>query len=279
MSLALAALAALCYGAADFSGGVAARKGSLLAALLVSQAAGAVLALAFLLVSAPAAPAPADLAWGLAAGLFGVLGLAALYRGLATSLVALVSPTAAVIGAALPVAAGLLAGERPSGTALVGTALCLPAVALLSWERGDGSSRQAARRALLYGVLAGIPIGAFFVALSRTSPGSGLWPLVAARAASVPLLLAATLATRRGSAAPRAALAPALGAGLADMAANILFLLASRGGLLSLVAVITSLYPAPTAILAAVVLRERIPATRVAGLGLAVAGMAFIAWK
>lgn len=275
MSVVLAALSALCYGAADFSGGFAARRSPLVSVLVTSQAAGALLALAFVLASGEALPASGDLAWGAAAGVAGAVGLALLYRGIAGGLVAIVSPTAALVGAAIPVAFGILSGERPSSAALAGSAICLPAILLLSWERGGVADRRALRSALAHGLLSGAFIGVFFIALARSSPDSGLWPVLAARGASIALLVVAAFLSRQRLAVSRAGL-PTLVAGVADMAANVLFLLATRAGLLSLAVIVASLYPAPTVLLARVFFREHIPPVRALGLALAVAGIALI---
>ncbi|BDG08426.1 DMT family transporter [Anaeromyxobacter paludicola] len=276
LSVLLAGLSALCYGAADFSGGFASRRSPLVPVLVTSQLAGAVLALAFVLASGEAVPAGRDLAWGATAGVAGAAGLALLYRGIARGLVAIVSPTAALVGAAIPVAFGILSGERPSPAALAGAAVCLPAVLLLSWERGGAADRRALRSALGHALLSGAFIGLFFIALARSAPGSGLWPLLAARGASIAILVAAALVSRQRLAVARAAALPTLVAGLADMAANVLFLLATRAGLLSLAVIVASLYPAPTVLLARLFFRERIPPARAIGLALAVAGIALI---
>jgi drug/metabolite transporter (DMT)-like permease len=276
MSILLAALSALFYGAADFSGGFAARRSPLMPVLIASQAAGAVLAFLFLAARGEGAPPVRDLAWGAAAGVAGAAGLASLYRGIAGGLVAIVSPLAAVLGTVLPVAFGVLLGERPGPAAQAGALLCLPALLLLSWEKGGTKDSGARRSALAHGLVAGVFIGLFFIALARTSAASGLWPVLAARAASLVLLLAAALLLRQPLRLPRAAAVPTLLAGIADMAANLLFLLATRAGMLSLAVIVGSLYPAPTVLLARVFFGERIPPQRVLGLLLAVAGIALI---
>ncbi|MBI5068934.1 MAG: EamA family transporter [Deltaproteobacteria bacterium] len=276
MSVLLAALSALCYGVADFSGGYAARRSPLVAVLVTSQAAGALLALAFVLASGEALPAGRDLAWGAAAGVAGAGGLAFLYRGIAGGLVAVVSPAAALVGAAIPVAFGILSGERPSPAALAGSALCLPAILLLSWERGGVADRRALRSALAHALLAGAFIGLFFIALARTASGSGLWPVLAARGASIALLATAAALRRERLLVTRAGAPPTLVAGVADMAANVFFLLATRAGLLSLAVLVASLYPAPTVLLARVFFREHLSPVRALGLALAVAGIALI---
>jgi uncharacterized membrane protein len=277
MAIMLAGFAALSYGVADFCGGFAAAKSRLLSVLILSQVLGLLVALATLAAMGHGLPSGRDLLWGFLGGLTGSIGLFMLYGGIARSIVAIVSPTSAVVGAIIPVLFGLLQGERPSTAAVLGSALCLPAILLLTWEGGAGArGGKSIKTALVYGGLAGLGFGLFFVTLSRCRPDAGLWPLVSARVASIAAFTIALLGSRQRFKVERAGCAPALMAGAADMGANILFLLASQSGLLSLVAVITSLYPAPTVILARIFLHQRIPPTRLAGLALALAGVGLI---
>lgn len=276
MTAALAFLSALLYGLADFSGGFASRRNSVFAVMLLSQAAGAAVALVAAPLIGPNAPALADIAWGLAAGVAGSLGLATLYRGLAEHRAAVVSPVSALFGAIVPAAFGLALGERPSTLATIGAAVCIPAILLLSFERSGSTDKAETRASLLYGLIAGLGFGGFFVAASRTSAGSGIWPLLAARAASLSVTAIILVAKRQRPAVARADLPTALLAGAADMAANICFLLASRSGLLVLVTLVTSLYPAPTVLLARIFQGQRISLPRAAGIGLALAGVALI---
>jgi len=280
MALLLAGFAALSYGIADFCGGFAAGRSRLLSVLLLAQLLGLLVAFAGMAMVPQGQPSARDLMWGFAAGLTGSLGLFMLYGGIARSIVAIVSPASAVVGALLPVLFGLLLGERPSALAVLGSGLCLPAILLLTWEgRAPEPGGKPVRTALGYGTLAGLGFGCFFIALSRTRPEAGLWPLVAARAASILAFVVALICTRQPFRVSRNAWAPALAAGSADMGANILFLLASQGGMLTLVAVIASLFPAPTVILARIFLRQRLPATRWAGLALALAGVGLISLR
>lgn len=277
MALILAGISALFYGVADFSGGLAAARSRLLSVLILSQAMGLAVAVAGLAFMGHGLPPARDLGWGLLAGVTGALGLFMLYGGLARSLVAVVSPLSALVGAMIPVLFAIFLGERPTPNALAGCLLCLPAIFLLSWERGGRpQDRRLVRTAVTYGALAGLGFGMFFLAISRCRPEAGLWPLVAARCASICACLIALLATRQPFRMERGGLVPSLLAGGADMTANIGFLLASQSGMLSLVAVITSLYPAPTVLLARVVLKQRIPPVRLAGLVLALVGVGLI---
>ncbi|WP_455383015.1 EamA family transporter [Salinispira pacifica] len=277
MAILLAALSALLYGSADFAGGLATRTNSVRAVLVFSQIAGTLVALVAAPLVGPNGPTPVDLLWGAAAGLGGAVGLVSLYRGIASTLVAVVSPTAALIGAVVPVGFGLATGERPSLHAWIGIALCLPALLLLTATgTGAAHARTAARRALLYGLLAGAGFGGFFIAISRPSAEAGLWPLVAARSVSVGVVALTAVAARKRLSIEKRALATVLAAGILDMSANVAFVLAARGSMLSLVTIVTSLFPAPTVLLAWILFRERVPAFRIAGLALAIAGVALI---
>ena len=284
MAVLLAALSALMYGSADFSAGYATRRNPVFAVLVVSQLTGALAALAALPFLEPAVPRAADLLWGAGAGLCGAVGLVALYRGIAETPVAVVSPVSALVGALVPMAFGLILGERPSPLAWAGTALCLPAAVLLSLETGragEAAARRAVRRGLLLGLVAGAGFGGFFVAMSRTPAASGLWPLLAARATSVSAVLLVLAVTRGRGARGRLAVAArdlgwVLAGGLLDMGANIAFLLAARSGLLVLVTVITATFPGPTVLLARLIMGQRLGPARGAGLAMAIAGVALI---
>jgi uncharacterized membrane protein len=305
MTAILAISAAAIYGTADFCGGVASRRNSPLTVTVLAHLVG----LTFLLTLLPFLPAahvtPADLAWGAVAGALGGGGLILFYRALASGTMSVIAPVAALFGAALPVMVGVSLGEQLSLPALVGIAVAVAAVALVSWEGAPPRTAAAAsapptsasapialagtstpvltrarRRAghpTVLAVAAGLAFGGFFVALSRTHASAGLWPLLSARVVSVALLGGVSLLTGRS-------LRPAPGsrrlimvAGAGDMVANILYLLAVRRGLVSLVAVIVALYPAATVLLAQVVLGERLRRIQVAGLGLAATAAVLLA--
>ena len=272
---ALALLAAGAFGTADFLGGLASRRAGVVVVTTVSQAAGFIVVLPVLLLE-PAVPERASLAWGAAGGLSGCIGLLLFFRALARGVMSLAAPVTAVVAAALPVAAGVLLGERPAMQAWLGVASGLAAVAVIS-SSGRASLRPGEWRSLGLAVAAGAGFGVFFVCLSRTSPGSGLWPLAAARMSSLILLLIAAAAGGAAWRAEPAALRMAVVSGVLDMTANALFLLAVRQGVLALVAVLVSLYPAATVVLALAVLRERLQAAQLAGIAMALLAVGLIA--
>jgi drug/metabolite transporter (DMT)-like permease len=273
----LALASAVVYGAADFCGGLASRRATSFAVVAVSQAAGLVVLL-LLLPWLGGAATVGDFAWGAGAGLAGAVGLVLFYRALADGVMSVVAPVTAVAAAAVPVLVGIAFGERLGLVAAAGIALALIAVVLVSAEGGLSSLRAARPGSLTPALLAGASFGLFFVMLDRTHDDSGLTPLVGARLVSVAFVLVLAVTTGQSLRIPRAALPIVVLAGVGDMTANGLFLLATQqGGQLAIVGVLASLYPASTVLLAQVVLRERLAGTQVAGLAAAVAAVALIA--
>lgn len=277
MYLLFAVASAMFYGLGDFAGGFAAGKSKVLSVLVVSQLFGLATALVALVFFRAGAPGMSDILWGFLGGLGGAFGLATLYRGIAGGIVAIISPVAALTGAVLPVAFGFILGERPGTPAMIGIGLCAPAIILLSTstDHADSDGRKT-RRSLAHGFLAGLGFGLFYVALSRPGVNSGFWPLVAAKAASISVAFMILALRREAAGIARGSLLPTILAGVLDMLANISFVLASGSGMLSVVAIIVSLYPAPTVLLARAVFRERISPARWLGLGLSLAGLALI---
>jgi drug/metabolite transporter (DMT)-like permease len=279
MAILLGLAAALTYGAGDFVGGVVTRRAPLFQVVLLSQVAGTALLFAALPFFAQSGPTGAAVAWGGASGVAGATGVLFLYKGLAAGRMSVVAPITSVEAAVVPVLWGLGSGERPPAVALAGVVVALVAVGLVAgFEPGDvAGDARGARGRLAPGVAealaAGLAFGGFFVLLAGAGDGTGLWPLVAGRTASLTILAILVLARREPLAAAPETRLPIVAAGVLDVAANLLYLLATREGLLSIVAVLTSLYPASTILLARIVLGERMGRLQVAGLGLAAAGV------
>jgi drug/metabolite transporter (DMT)-like permease len=272
----LALASAVVYGAADFLGGLASRRTSVFGVVALSQVVGLVALLALL----PWLGGPvegADLAWGAASGLAGAGGLVVFFRALARGVMSVIAPVTAVTAAAVPVLVGLLYGNTIGGWAAVGIGLALMAVVLVSAEGGLSALRSARPAALAPALVAGSLFGLFFVLLDRTSTDSGLTPLVAARIASVALVVVLALAGRQPLRVTRPALPLVAVSGLGDMSANALFLLATQAdGQLAITGVLASLYPVTTVVLAQLVLRERLVGAQVAGLLSAVGAVVLI---
>jgi drug/metabolite transporter (DMT)-like permease len=278
MAVALGVLVALGWGSADFLGGFTSQRLHTVTVLLVSQSFG--LAAAMLLVIALRDEAPDAHVFVLSAiaGVVGVGALWLLFRGLAVGRMSVVAPLSAVGSGVLPVVWGLVHGEHPTALALVGVALALIAVVIVG--RGaehDPVPSVPAVQELALGIGSGIGFGVVLILFSESATNSGMWPLLIARCAAVPLLAALTFALGRSPRVPLAELPPVAGAGLFDVGANAMVLLAVRRGLLSLVAPVAALYPATTVVLARIILHEKMGRQRVGGLVLGLAGLALIA--
>lgn len=271
MSVPFALPSALLYGLADFTGGLAARRAPVLRVTAVAQLSGLCVLLPALALL-PGRLSPAAVGWGALAGLAGASALLLYFRALAVGPMGVVAPLSAVMSAGLPLGAGLLAGERPGPVAQAAIAVALVAiVCATAGSRGDG----AAGTGILLGLAAGAGFGLFFVGLDATPADSGLWPLVVGRVASVSLLGALLLARPavRGGGGWRLMVA----SGVLDTVANVLFLVATRVGTLSVSAVVVSLYPVVLVVLGRVVLGERMSRLQLTGTGLALTASALLA--
>ena len=274
VAVVLALACALVWGAADFCGGLAARRAAAFAVVATSHAVGLLLLLA-LLPWLGGDPRAADLAWGAGAGVAGGAGLALFYRALARGVMSVVAPVTAVTTAAVPVIAGLASGERLGAGPAVGIAVALVAVALVSAQGGLSSLRAPRATSVGPALVAGTVFGLFFILLDRTGEDAGLSPLIGSRIVSVALVVGLALAVGRSLSIPRPTLPVVVAAGIGDVSAGALFLLATQaGGPLAITGVLASLYPVSTVVLAQVVLRERLVATQAAGL--AAAGVAVV---
>ena len=279
MSAILLALgSALAYGAADFIAGWLSRRSHYARVALLAQLAAAMgTLLASLVVGGR--PSGPSLAWGALSGLGGGLGTLALYRGLARGRMNVVAPLSGVLAAALPALFGLLLGERPGPAALAGLGLALPAVWLTArTEEPAGPDSVRASSGAIDGVLAGLGFAVLFIGLQRAGRGEGLWPTAASQlVAALPMLALYARSPRRASGPEDAWLRyGAILAGALVALAAICFFLGTQRGLLTVVAVLTSLYPAVTVALARWILSERIGRWQGVGLALAGASVALI---
>jgi len=265
----------LVYGTADFLGGLASRRNDGMVVTVVSQSFGCIVLGVAVLLWPEVTVESSDLWWGALAGVGGGLGLMCFYPALATGPMSVVAPTTAVCSAVVPLVAGLVLGDRPSGPAMAGVLLALPAIVLVARE--SGSHGRAQPRTVMMAVAAGVGFGWFFIGVSQASEHSGLWPLVGARVASIGMVGLACLLSGR-SLRPTVGTTPLVAsAGMLDLVANTLYLLAATRGLLSVVAVLGSLYPASTVLLAMWFLHERLSRAQAVGVAMAVGAVALIA--
>lgn len=277
MTALLALAGAGAWGVGDFLGGLASRRLPVVTVLLLSQLAGLAGVLAWALATGERLPGPAEAAAAVGAGAAGLVGLAALYRGLAVGAMGIVAP----ISAAAPLVAlavDAVRGVTPSALQWAGVAVALAGIALVSHEpaRPAGAGGRLAAGVGL-ALVAAVGFGLFVVGLDAAAAASVPWTIALARATSVALALAATLATRTRPAAPRSLLPLLLGVGLFDTGANVLVAQATTTGTAGVVAVLSALYPLVTIALARLVLAERVRAPQRAGGLAALAGAALVA--
>lgn len=270
--LALAASAS--WGVSDFLGGLKTRAAPVLTVLSVSQPAGLVLLGAIVLVRWQAPPHGLPILWAVLAGIGGAVGIGALYQGLAVGSMGIVAPITST-SPLIPLTVGLARGERPSAIQLVGIGVAIVGVAFAGWEPGAPGARRRLSTGAGLALLAAVAFGSSQVALQSAAADDPYWATFILRIASSLLVLAALLRFRPGR-GPAGMWVVLIAIGLLDSAATELFAVATTKGLLSVVAVLASLYPVLVAILARVVLHERLTAVQRGGAVAAVAGAAAI---
>lgn len=275
ISIALGLGAALSWGLSDFIGGIKSRRLPVLSVLLVSQGTGLVLIGAVVAAGVGEAPGAGALVAAAASAVAGLLGLACFYRGLAIGAMAVVAPISAT-AAAIPVTVGIATGERPSALQGVGVAVALAGVVLAAREPADreASGRTAAGVGLA--LLAAVGFGCFFVLIDTASEQDLTWAVFANRVTGVSLLILIALALRPSPLPPRRDVPPLAAIGALDLGANGLFVLSASKGLVSVAAVLASLYPVVVILLARAVLKERVSRLQGVGAAVALAGVALI---
>ncbi len=273
LAAAASLLAAVSWGAADFCGGFASKRLPVFVALLGSQLVGLAGSAALMVLAGERLPGPADAAWAAAAAVFGALGLAALYRALADGRMGIVAPITGVLTAAIPVAVGIATAGLPGPVRLAGFGAALLAIILVSLV-DDGTT---GRGGLLLALGAGLGFGLYSACVGQVANGV-FGPLMVSRATASVLVLGIVMAqgTSRRAVAPgdRRLLLLVLLVGVLDLAGNAMFLAAAQSSGLALAAMLGSLYPVSTVVLAAAVLHE--PIGRVHAVGIAMAALAAV---
>jgi drug/metabolite transporter (DMT)-like permease len=269
---ALALGAAACWGAGDFAGGLASRRSDPFRSVLFIYSVGLVAVGIVTFARQEAMPPVADLIWGGVAGLFGMVGILFLFQAFAAGRMGIVAPVSGVLATALPVVFSALTEGLPGSLKLAGFVVALASIWLLSRPERLGGRPAGLGMA----ILAGICFGSFFVTLDQVSNASMFWPLVAGRAVSITAMLVFALFTRKPM--PLRGLPWTLFAlaGLLDVLGNVVFLQAIKNGRLDVGSVLASLYPAITAILARVTIKESMTRLQVAGVSAAMLAIVLI---
>jgi drug/metabolite transporter (DMT)-like permease len=214
---------------------------------------------------------------GMLAGVAGFFGIVLLYRGLSRGAMSVFAPTSAVTSAVIPLVVGLFFDKAPSTLGLIGAICAIVAIGLVSMG-GRGINRAVTPSLIGLALATGAMFGTFFVLLGTTSADTGLWPLVGVRIGSIGTGLIVVAATRGSLRAPKASWPATAGAGVCDISANALYLMAlGAGGPLAIVAPIASLYPVSTTILALGIDREKMRLIQLVGLGLAATALVLVA--
>lgn len=278
-AIALGLASSILWGLADFLGGLKSRTYPVAVVLALMYLASLVVMLAFVAARGAEPPDGESVLAALGAGVVGIAGLAAFYRGLAIGTMSIVAPIAAT-GVSLPVIVGLIGGDNPGAVRAAGLALAVVGIVLASREDDEGpADARQQRLSILLAIVAGVGFGSYFVLAEVAADEDVAWALVFSRLSAFPIIAALAIATlRRGATRPAGvAVATLCAIGLIDLAANFLFNYASTIGELSSVAVSSSLYPVTTVMLAALVLGERVQGVQRAGVVVALSGVVMIA--
>jgi drug/metabolite transporter (DMT)-like permease len=271
------------WGAGDFSGGLATKRAPVYTVAAVSKLASLATMLFFAWLRAEQIPSLHVLAWAGAAGVAGAVGLMALYQALAVGVMGIAAPVSAVIAATMPVVFAAFSEGPPTGVQFAGFGLALVAVWFISRPPAPAIARsQRQPRGLRLAALAGIGFGGFYVFISQARAAAVFWPLAASQFITfvtvIAVVCAVTLAQRRGVfELPIQVIPMMLLAGLLDAGGNAFFLLAEHAGRLDVAAVLASLYPASTVMLARLLLRERVSPPQAFGIIAALASIPLIA--
>jgi len=277
MSLLLGLVVAASFGSGDFLGGLASTRAKTVAVLVVVQVCALVGALV-VAVAFGGEPHTGDFALGALGGVLNVAALGCLYQGLAVGRAGLVAPIAAVVGAVIPVIWGLASGENPANSALVGVVLAVVAAALISVERAEHPTSDASgRSALALALMAGVGFGFSFVCYGNTRDASEFWPVLSGRIGAVTAVVLVAAVLRIAPALHGRSRTEAIAAGVLDVTATALLLVAVRNGLFATVAPIAALAPAFTVGHAWWYLHQRPSKIQIAGLAIALSGLALIA--
>lgn len=277
MAILMALCAAVSYGLSDFVGGLVSRRTSAWSVAVVGGISSVVFTgLAALFFTGD--PRPVDFAWAAAGGIGSGTGVGFLYRGFASGRMSVVAPISAVGAALVPVLAGVVGGERPDLLVWLGIVLAAPAIWLVSSVPPTvGDEVAPLREGIVDGALAGLGFGLLFACIGQIPQSSGMLPLAFAQVVAVPAVILLAMGLRADWVPRDRVVAWAALTGPLAGAANLLFLLATQHGYLTVSGVLTSLYPASTVLLAALVLREQIHRAQAVGLALCAVTVALVA--
>jgi len=257
---------ALAWGAADFCGGLASRRGKAFQAVLFGEGVGLVILLGLALLSGEKSMSRQAWLMCTIAGAMGVLGLLLFYHSMTKVQMSVAAPVSALAAAVLPVIAGSFLDGFPGWLTFIGFGLALAAIWFISQADGGPKSLRLRLRDLGLPLLSGVSFGIYLILFNRSSQSNIFWPLVVARVAGTLTMLVYALASRQSMLPPRNAWGLIAGYGLLDVTGNALYILAGQAGRMDVAAVLVSLYPASTVVLAGLILHERLNRSQVLGI-------------
>ncbi len=272
LSATLALTAAISWGAGDFTGGIATRRMGAFRTVLFGYSLGLVALTVLALARSEPLPSPTDLGWGALAGVCGMVGLGFLYRGFSSGRMGIVAPVSGVLTAGIPVIFNAFTHGLPDGLKLAGFGVALLGIWFLSRPEKFGVRPAGLGMA----IMAGLGFGSFFTLLGQVSKEAVLWPLVSGRLAACIMMLLIVLLTRRPVLIRQSPWGLLTVVGVLDATGNLFFLLAVQSGRLDVAAVLASLYPAVTTLLARFILKERMTLLQVAGVAAAMLAIVMI---
>ncbi len=275
IAILLALAASVSWGVADFGAGIASRRLPVPLVIAATQVVGLAFVAVVVAIVRPAPPSWGQFAWGALTGVIGLFGLSAFYRALEVGAMGIIGPLSAT-AALVPLAYGLARGERPSAFQLAGVGLAIVGVIAASIERHGNVDGRRIGAGVGLALLAALGFGCALIALSKAAAGGALWAPLSMRIVGAPLIVAVALLLRVPTRGLRVSWRLLAAVGLCDTAANMLFGLAVERGLLSVVSVLASLYPVVLVALARFLLHERIARHQLAGVALALGGVALI---
>ena len=266
--------AAATWGVADFSGGIATRRSPVFSVVAIAHAAGLAFMVALAVLFREALPGRIALVWGAAAGLVGGAGLACLYRALSVGKMGLNAPLSSVIAALVPLVFSFVSEGLPHAWRMAGFAMALVSIWLIAAQRGASGGSDG----LGLAIAAGVGLGGFLLLIKFAGSSAVFWPLAMARVGSLGLMLAIVALSGSEWRPAAGSLRWILLAGLLDTGANALYVAAAQRGSLAVAAVLSSLYPASTVILARLVLKERWSPLQAVGMVAALVSVALISY-
>lgn len=270
----LGLLSALAWGSSDFGGGMLSRRAPLFGVVLATQLVGLLAALLLAVARGEPVPQGTDLLWSMLSGIVGVVGITSLYRGLAEGRMSVVAPTTGVLAAVVPTCVGFVLEGVPRPAAVAGIGAALLAVVLVTRAPGHADDRPSGIR---WALLAGLAIGSMNVFIGQLSGAGAFGPLVVIRLLQAVVMVGLIAAWRQPWRIGRDLAGRLVVVGLLDMAGNGAFILATQAGQLAIAAVLSSLYPVVTVVLAITVLHDRLTRSHIAGIALTALAIALIA--